>query len=85
MKNALVLILLIGLTPAFGQVTIDNAIPFQTDNQKKYSIYVPAGYDDGQPSKLMVGLHPLNPNRWDARSWRDTLITFSEENNLLLL
>lgn len=85
MKNVLLLFLLFGCTTLFGQQTIDKAIPFQNDNQKKYSIYVPSGYDANQPAKLMVGLHPFNTNRWDAQSWRDTLITFSEENNLLML
>lgn len=85
MKNVFVLFFLFGWTGLFSQVTIDNSLSFQTDNAKKYSIYVPSGYDSNQPSKLMVGLHPFNTNRWDAQSWRDTLITFSEENNLLLL
>ena len=32
----------------------------------------------------MLGLHPLNTNRWDAESWCDTLIVFAEANNLIL-
>ena len=33
----------------------------------------------------MVALHPFNTNRWNASSWRDTLISFAEENQLILL
>lgn len=68
----------------FGQESIDGTIDFQTDPAKKYSIYVPSNYDAEQANPLMVGLHPLNTNRWDAESWRDTLIVFAETNNLLL-
>ena len=66
------------------QQSIDGTINFQTDPAKKYSIYVPSSYDENQANALMVGLHPLNTNRWDAISWRDTLIVFAESNNLLL-
>lgn len=68
-----------------AQITIDEVIAFQSDNAKKYSVYVPSSYDGTTPAKMMVGLHPLNTSRWDSKSWRDTLISFSEENNLVLL
>jgi len=33
----------------------------------------------------MLGLHPYNASRWNAKSWCDTLISFAESNNLLLV
>lgn len=68
-----------------AQVTIDGTIPFQTDPAKKYSIYIPSAYDVNTPNKMMLGFHPFNTNRWDAESWRDTLIVFAESNNLLMV
>jgi len=67
-----------------GQESIDGTIDFQTDPAKKYSIYIPSDYDVNVSNALMVGLHPLNTNRWDAESWRDTLIVFAESNSLIL-
>lgn len=67
-----------------GQESINGTIDFQTDPAKKYSIYVPSNYDENVSNALMVGLHPLNTNRWDAESWRDTLIVFAESNDLIL-
>lgn len=68
-----------------GQERIDDSFAFQTDPAKKYSLYIPSSYDPGTANKLMVGFHPLNVNRWDARAWCDTLTTFAEENGLLLM
>ena len=69
----------------FAQQAIDGNFAFQTDPAKKYSLYIPSGYQDGTPHRLMLGLHPFNTNRWDSESWRDTLIVFAETNNLLLV
>ena len=68
-----------------AQQRIDGNFSFQTDPAKKYSIYVPSGYDANTPHTLMLGLHPLNTSRWDGESWCDTLINFAEMNNLLLV
>ena len=65
--------------------SIDGEFGFQTDNAKKYSLYIPSAYNANQSQSLMLGLHPLNTSRWDAQSWRDTLINFAEENSLLLV
>jgi len=83
MKYFLVLLL---FSPLFliGQ-SVDGSFAFQTDNAKKYSLYIPSDYNEDQPHAIMLGLHPLNPSRWDAQSWRDTLIDFAEENSLLLV
>jgi len=68
-----------------AQQRIDGNFSFQTDPAKKYSIYIPSGYDANTPHTLMLGLHPLNTSRWDGESWCDTLIDFAEMNNLLLV
>ena len=77
------LLLISCLTSA--QTAIDSSFAFQTDPNKKYSIYVPAGYVPGTPHKMMVGMHPLNSARWNSESWRDTLTNFAATNNLLLI
>lgn len=64
---------------------IDGSFPFQTDPDKKYSIYIPTTYDEATPNSMMIGLHPLNVNRWDAQAWRDTLVVFAESNDLILV
>ncbi len=69
----------------FAQESVDGNFEFQSDPEKKYSIYVPSSYDASSPSAMMLGLHPFNTNRWDAKSWRDTLIVFAETNDLLLV
>lgn len=69
----------------FAQQRVDGNFAFQTDPAKKYSIYIPSNYDANTPHTLMLGLHPLNTNRWDGISWCDTLIDFAEMNNLLLV
>ncbi|NNE16594.1 MAG: T9SS type A sorting domain-containing protein [Saprospiraceae bacterium] len=69
----------------FAQQTIDGSFDFQFASNKKYSIYIPSGYDENVPHQLMLGLHPLNVVRWNSQSWRDTLINFAEINDLLLV
>jgi predicted esterase len=85
MKKYLLLLTLLFSIGSFAQQRIDRTLSFQTDPAKKYSIYVPSGYIDGTPHKMMLGLHPWNTSRWDAKSWCDTLIVFAETNNLLLI
>lgn len=67
-----------------SQETIDNSLSFQSV-EKSYSLYIPSSYDPAQPQAMMLGLHPFNPNRWNGRAWRDTLINFAETNDLLLV
>jgi len=67
-----------------SQTRIDGSFSFQTDPAKKYSLYIPSGYDENVPNRLMIGFHPFNTSRWDAESWCDTLIVFAETNNLIL-
>jgi|GEM_PF-224582 len=68
-----------------GQERIDSTLNFQTNPAKQFSIYIPSTYEAETPAKLMLGLHPLNVNRWNSVSWCDTLLAFAEANNLLLL
>lgn len=68
-----------------AQTAVDGSFEFENDPEKKYSYYVPSGYDETDGADLMVGLHPFNTSRWDAQAWRDTLIVFAETNNLLLI
>ncbi len=69
----------------FAQTQINSSFPFQTDSNKKYSIVVPSGYSPASPSKVMLGLHPLNTNRWSGQTWCEYLVEFAESNNLLLV
>lgn len=73
------------ITITFAQNRIDGAYAFQSDPAKKYSLYIPSNYSVGTPNKLMLGLHPLNTSRWDAKAWCDTLIQFAEANQLILV
>ena len=68
-----------------AQQIINGAHDWQSESQKEYAIYIPSEYDEQTPHQLMLGLHPLNTNRWDATSWRDTLIQFAEMNDLILV
>jgi len=77
-------ILLLGIQLS-AQELINGTYVFQTDPVKKYSIYVPSSYVEGTPNDMMLGLHPWNTSRWNANSWCDTLKTFAEANNLLLV
>ena len=86
MKNLLlVLPCLLFFASLSSQTRIDATLSFQSDPAKQYSIYIPSNYDPAVPNKLMLGLHPLNVNRWNSISWCDTLINFAETNDLLLI
>lgn len=67
-----------------AQMSIDGTMPFMGDPAKKYSLYIPSSYDGTTPYKMFTCLHPFNTSRWDAQSWRDTLINFAETNQLIL-
>jgi len=85
MKKLTILTVLLFISLSIvGQTTVEGS--FMVNNiQKSYAIYVPENYDPSVPNAMMLGFHPLNINRWDAVSWRDTLIQFSETNDLLLV
>lgn len=85
MLKTYITILLAAISISLMAQAIDGSFLHETDPAKEYSIYVPSNYDPAIPNSLMLGLHPLNTNRWDAKSWRDTLIVFAEANDLLLV
>ena len=68
-----------------AQLSIDGDFAFQSDSAKKYSLYIPSTYVEGTDHRLMLALHPWNTARWDSESWRDTLITFAEMTQLILV
>lgn len=77
-------LLLIG-TSLLAQIRIDSSFAFQTDPAKKYSLFIPDGYDENTPHRLMLALHPFNPANWDAIAWCDTLITFGTMTDLIIV
>ena len=85
MKQLVIALILITSICSYGQELITGSYDFQTDPSKDYTLYIPSSYEAGTPTDMMVGLHPLNTNRWNANSWCDTLKTFAEANNLLLV
>ena len=84
-KTLLVFVSILFSISLLSQQRIDDSFAFQTDPAKKYSLYIPSGYNVGTPHKLMLGLHPYNTSRWNGISWCDTLINFAETNNLILV
>ncbi|MGB0403737.1 MAG: T9SS type A sorting domain-containing protein [Salibacteraceae bacterium] len=86
MKNLLFLVVaLVYSATSIAQKATDKTFNFQTDPNKKVSFYEPSTYKKGTDNALMLALHPWNTNRWNSSSWRDTLISFAEENGLILL
>ena len=85
MKHLFTFLLSFLFISLYAQQRIDGDFSFQGDPAKKYALYIPSSYDVNSPNKLMLGLHPLNTNRWNAESWCDTLVAFAESNNLILV
>ncbi len=63
---------------------IDGTIDIEGET-REYSLYVPDEYTSDDAWPLMLAMHPLNPSRWNARSWCDTLVDFAAANGLLLI
>ena len=85
-KTIILLIFLFSCSSGlFSQSVVDGAFDFQNVSQKKYALYIPSDYDASVSHQLMLGFHPLNTSRWNATSWRDTLINFAETNSLILV
>lgn len=68
-----------------AQEYIDGSFSFQTDPNKKYSLYIPSSYNADVKNPLVLGFHPWNTSNWNAQIWRDTLANFAEVNNLILM
>ncbi len=83
--NKFLLLLFLAGNSLLAQSRIDGSMSFQTDPNKKYSIYIPSNYDVSTPNKMMLVLHPWNVNRWNAKSWCDTLVKFAEANSLIII
>lgn len=85
MKSLLLfaIVSLLGFSSTTAQ-TVDGSLSVN-GTVRDYSIYVPSSYEATNPNPLMLGLHPFNTARWNAKAWRDTLIAFSEENGLILI
>lgn len=85
-RFALVLLctMLFGWTAMPAQQSLRGTV--QVDGTERiYAIYIPSVYAEGTANPLMLALHPFNPARWNAVSWRDTLIDFAESNGLILV
>ncbi len=68
-----------------AQEIINGSYDFQTDPEKKYTLYIPSGYDATVPSKVIVGLHPWNTSKWDSESWAEELSEIAEANNCIVI
>jgi len=86
-KHAAILMVVLTISlMGMSQKTLDKSIQFPPGGGFiNYHIYEPSGLDVNVPHKMIVGFHPFNTSRWDGESWRDTLITFAENANLLLI
>jgi hypothetical protein len=88
MKKQIVFVMLMSVfaEPLFSQQKIDLAFQYPIGGTfRKYHIYVPTAYNASKPSKLMVGFHAFDKTRWNGKSWRDSLISFAEYKDLLLV
>ncbi len=83
-KLSLIFLIVLSISSK-AQERIDGTFTFQTDDAKKYSLFIPEEYNEDTPHKMMLALHPWNPDRWDAISWCDTLINFATMNSLILV
>jgi len=84
-RNAILLVLAAFIcNSSIAQQSIEGTLEVQ-NQEKKYSLFIPSTYDPVTPHAMMLCLHPLNVNRWDGESWRDTLIQFAVDNSLILV
>lgn len=88
MKKQILFVILASIVTEllFSQQKIDLAFQYPSGGTfRKYHIYVPTAYNASNPSKLMVGFHAFDKARWNGKSWRDSLISFAEYKDLLLV
>ena len=78
-----ILMFVVGI--AIGQEQINDSMPFQSDPDKKYSLFIPSAYDEDNSIPAFLALHPLNTNRWNAETWCEELSDFAEENGVILV
>lgn len=85
MKTITSLILMIWTLSLFAQQKLDASFSFQTDPNKKYSLYIPSTYSPSSPNSAMLAFHPFNPPTWTSFTWRNELTDFAENNDLILI
>lgn len=73
-----------GVPSLLAQQVLNGSLVVEGES-RSYSLYIPSGYNSSHPNALMLALHPQNLERWNARSWCDTLTAFAEANGLILL
>ncbi|HRI00947.1 MAG TPA: T9SS type A sorting domain-containing protein [Saprospiraceae bacterium] len=67
----------------FSQKTIDVTAPIGNE-KRNFHYYIPTQYIPNE-TKAVLAFHPYNPSRWTGKTWRDSLIDFAEQNNLMLI
>lgn len=77
--------LIIGFSSINGQVRIDSSFAFQNDPAKRFALYVPSGYTEGTPNKLILALHPFHQAWGNSVTWCDILMDFAETNSLIMI
>lgn len=68
-----------------AQEQINESMPFQSDPDKEYSLFIPSVYEEGTAIPAFLALHPFNTNRWNGQTWCEELSDFAEENGVLLI
>ncbi len=81
--------LILMLACSFGllqaQEQINESMPFDSDPDKDYSIFIPSNYVEGEPIPAFLALHPFNTSRWNGQTWCEELADFAEENGVFLI
>lgn len=78
-------ILVFSVSYLFSQEQINESMPFQTDPDKEYSIFIPSAYEDGTQIPAFLALHPFNTSRWNGQTWCEELADFAETNGVILV
>lgn len=68
-----------------AQEQINESMPFQSDPDKDYSIFIPSNYTEGEPIPAFLALHPFNTNRWNGQTWCEEMADFAEANGVFLI
>ena len=68
-----------------AQEQINESMPFQSDPEKEYSIFIPSNYEEGESIPAFLALHPFNTSRWNGQTWCEELADFAEFNGVMLI
>ncbi len=85
LSGLLIALLLIPGIRAQKSLDLTLEYPAGSGNFRNYSLYEPQGFDANDENILMVGFHPFNPGTWDGKTWRDTLKSYIELIDALLI